>query len=84
MNPMLKNYYADVRGSSRIMMTFERSLNVLTSINDVKMVVIVLGLEHSWVLDFYISVYLVFSVWFLISLQVKISYTSINILNLTC
>lgn len=46
MNPMLKNYYADVRGSSRIMMTFERSLNVLTSINDVKMVVIVLGLEH--------------------------------------
>lgn len=77
MNPMLKNYYADVRGSSRIMMTFERSLNVLTSINDVKMVVIVLGLEH-------ISVYLVFSVWFLISLQVKISCTSINILNLTC
>lgn len=46
MNPMLKNYYADVRGSSRIMMTFERSLNVLTSMNDVKMVVIVLGLEH--------------------------------------
>lgn len=46
MNPMLKNYYADVRGSSRIMMTFKRSLNVLTSINDVKMVVIVLGLEH--------------------------------------
>lgn len=69
MNPMLKNYYADVRGSSRIMMTFERSLNVLTSMNDVKMVVIV---------------YLVFSVWFLISLQVKISCTSINILNLTC
>lgn len=69
MNPMLKNYYADVRGSSRILMTFERSLNVLTSMNDVKMVVIV---------------YLVFSVWFLISLQVKISCTSINILNLTC
>lgn len=46
MNPMLKNYYADVHGSSRIMMTFERSLNVLTSMNDVKMVVIVLGLEH--------------------------------------
>lgn len=46
MNPMLKNYHADVRGSSRITMTFERSLNVLTSINDVKMVVIVLGLEH--------------------------------------
>lgn len=45
MNPMLKNYYADASGSSRIMMTFERSLNVLTSINDVKMAVIVLGLE---------------------------------------
>lgn len=39
---MLKNYYADVSGS-RIMMTFKRSLNVLTNINDVA--VMVLGLE---------------------------------------